>query len=210
MIPISEEFPLGRLMERFKARQDVHDVFGVILYTEADPYIIKVLRDDDFWKALDAASGPRWPIFSIRPKPGRHTLEIPAGRDGALGFLIPIHRWHEPSENRQLLRTFGIEDTSQLPLLLVFAQHSRKGVLQTAIKISGDDVDTCYASLRTAIDLTANAVKNVHEENIKSTFEVYNLMEGALQQQIWFRRIKKSIAFAEWLKSVGSFFGGKQ
>ena len=42
-------------------------IYGFILYTDCNPYVAKVLRDNDFWKALDSISGNNWPIFAARP-----------------------------------------------------------------------------------------------------------------------------------------------
>jgi hypothetical protein len=46
----------------------------------------------------------------------------------------------------------------------------------------------------------------VTPENIKHTYEVFNLMEGAIGQRIFFQRLKQGISFAEWVKSVFSLF----
>lgn len=35
-------------------------IYGFILYTDCNPYVAKVLRDNDFWKALDSISGNNW------------------------------------------------------------------------------------------------------------------------------------------------------
>ena len=43
-------------------------IYGFIMYTQRHSYIIKVLRDDDFWNELDEISGANWPIFSVKPR----------------------------------------------------------------------------------------------------------------------------------------------
>ncbi len=207
MIPISEEFPIGKLIEKYKSKTDVHDVFGVILYTEASPHVIKALRDADFWKALNTTSGPRWPIFSIRPAQGCNTTTWPKSHSNAMQAMIQIHKWHEPAENKKLINFFNIKDTSDLPLFIIFAKGSDGEVLQAKFKISGDNADECFNSLHKAVAVAAEAIKDVHEENIKNTSEVFSLMEGALQQHVGFCRIKKGLNFATWVQSIGSLFG---
>jgi hypothetical protein len=204
MISPSPDFPLGKLIKRFASQNDTHSVFGVILYTEAHPYVIKVLRDDDLWKALHAASGPRWPIFCIRPHQGKRTVRPPSGPDGCVYKMVPIPEWHEPYENDKLLSKFRLEDTSELPLLMIFALGPDGEALQVAFKISGETKDQCFQSIRGAVDAAAEAIRNISKENIKNTREVFNLMEQAIVQRIWFQRIKKGLSFAKFMKSVMS------
>jgi hypothetical protein len=206
MVTITEQNPLNKLVERYQSRTNVHNVFGLILFTTEHPHLIKVLRDDDYWNALHAKSGPRWPIFSIRPKEGKVVTRFPESHQGMMTFMVPIREWHEPGQNQKILEALEIENTSELPLMMVFAQGPKGEVLRVVFKITGGSAEECYESVSTAVDVVADAVKNVAEENIKNTYEVFNLMESALNQHILFQRIQQGVSFAEWVKSVFSLF----
>ena len=43
----------------------ISKIYGFIMYTQRHSYIIKVLRDDDFWNELDEISGANWPIDTV-------------------------------------------------------------------------------------------------------------------------------------------------
>lgn len=115
MIRLDEYFGIHNL--RNKCEQSKSRIYGFILFTERDPYVIKALRDDDFWNALNERSGPNWPIFSVRPmKPGH--LEYPEEQPGTIQYLEPI--WKEPNDNKEFFEFFGIESSKHLPCFVTF------------------------------------------------------------------------------------------
>lgn len=200
--------PLLLLVEAFECRDNVHDVFGVVLYTEEHPYFVKVLRDEDFWRALNTKSGDRWAIFSIRPERGELVTRFPEAPPGMMQMMIPISEWKEPRENRRLLEALELENTSELPLLVVFAAGPDAELLRAVFKLSGRSEEECYGSLEKAIVAAANAIKDVTKDNIKNTTEVFNLMDAACRQEIFLARTKKVVAVGTWLKSLIKAFQG--
>jgi len=89
--------PFSNFVNVFLSRNDIHDVFGVIIYTDGNPYTKKVLRDQDYWSALDCVSGPRWPVFAIRPVQGNYVHRRPTFGPGEIGVMVDIvSEWHEP------------------------------------------------------------------------------------------------------------------
>jgi len=53
--------------------------FGIIIYDETTPEYRKLLRDKDYWEALDKSSGDKMVIFSLSDKIDReitHTIEF--------------------------------------------------------------------------------------------------------------------------------------
>ncbi|MDR3439920.1 hypothetical protein, partial [Telmatospirillum sp.] len=61
-----------KLAEHWKGRADIVNAFGLVLYTDSDPHIKKVIADDDYWAALDEISGPKaYPSGSAPPRHGR-------------------------------------------------------------------------------------------------------------------------------------------
>lgn len=203
MINLSEvKRPIGKLVEQYKTRENVHNVFGVILYTDRNPFVLKMLRDDDFWNALHEISGPRWPIFAIRPASGYKTSRVPRSTASAKKLMVPITRWHEPSANRELLETFKIADTRQLPMLLVFAEGNKGEVLQIAFKIKDADQNSCYKSLKSIVEKCAEAIEKVTAENIKNTEVIHGLMENVYYQEVIVNCFKTGVSFIQWFKSV--------
>ena len=67
MVSIKNDCGLSDVKDLVECSPNLSRIYGFILYTEQDPYVAKVLRDDDFWKSLDSISGANWPIFAARP-----------------------------------------------------------------------------------------------------------------------------------------------
>lgn len=160
---------------------NISRIYGFILYTERDPYIAKVLRDDDFWNALDSISGRNWPIFATRPLE-QGQMEIKGGSSGYTGFMVQT--WKEPSMNIPILKDFGLEDSQDLPLFVVFMWDNDDNLNEVAIPIQGNDTDSVFHSLEEIVKAIARVEDAVLPEykgtvnvfrNVKSEFEALNL-----------------------------------
>jgi hypothetical protein len=200
---------LLKLIAKYRAIPEIHDVFGLVLYTEENPYVSKVLRKKDFWNALDSQSGKKWVIFAVRPEKGHATTRFPEAIPGAIQMLVPITEWHEPSENRKLLDVLDIPDTRKLPLLMVFTEVGGE-LLRCTFKISGNNKDETYASLSRAIVAAARAIENVDPSNIKNTFEIFNLIAAAADQEVTLQRIKSIASLIPYVEKIRGVLLSKQ
>ena len=98
MIALNEEFGIEKL--RGVCDNATSRIYGFIMYTRKHSYIVKVLRDNDFWNELDEISGANWPIFSIKPLDDGHYAR-PMGSEEMCQRMVPI--WKEPNSNRKFL-----------------------------------------------------------------------------------------------------------
>lgn len=91
-------------------------IYVFILYTNSNPYIVKVLRDNYFRKSLDSISGSNWPIFALRPLQ-QGQMKDRYGNPSHIGIMP--HTWNESSDNISILMDFGLKDSKELPLFAV-------------------------------------------------------------------------------------------
>lgn len=151
-------------------------IYGFILYTVQDPYVAKVLRDDDFWKSLDSISGANWPIFAVRPlQKGRS--KYPGSHNGEISFMIPI--WDEPSVNLPILTEFGFADSKLLPVFVAFMWDDEDKLNAVTIPIRGNDIDTTYQSIREIVTTIAAVEREILPE-YKGTVNVFREVKSAL------------------------------
>lgn len=149
------------LSEQWKRRGDIVHAFGLILYTDRHVHIKKVLADSDYWAALDEISGPKWPVFAIKPRQGGYGYpDIPSGY---MGMMVEV--WKEPRENKPLLAAFGLSSTEDLPKLVVFCSGRDDEVLSHAISVKEGSVQEAYASLKAALEAATRAVEGIFPEN---------------------------------------------
>ncbi len=183
----------------YRDRPGEADVFGVILYTEAHPHIIKLLNDDVYWKALSELSGPRWAVFAIRASQG--TLVSPRVLDGSFGFLVPV--WKEPTENEELLDFFEIGSSKNLPLLLIFTMGHDGEVLKNEIKLNDFSVEVAFDSIKDALVLVADSLQKIDNDNLKNTYGVYAALSLAVTHHRDWKRVRAGTRIWQWLKSIG-------
>ncbi len=146
--------------------------FGIILYTEENPNILKLLRDDDYWNALDSASGEKFYIFSVKPKKGNFTF--PKMKEGTLGLMKQI--WDEPKDNKEILEIFEIKSTQKLPLFIIFTECDGH-LLKKEIKIDEKNIDSSLQQLKEIfykinnlslkVDTKEEHVAQIHDKFIK-------------------------------------------
>jgi hypothetical protein len=174
-------------------------LFGIILYTDADPVWVKLLRDWDYWKALDDMSGPRWWIFATRARSGR-TLILDNNRQ-LKRSIIPV--WKEPKENLDLLELFNIGTSRDLPVLGIFVLGTDSEINQIGLPLSGDTVESAYVDLRSHILVITDALERIPETDRTSPAAVLLYVERALGQVSRRTSLQKSYGFLkevrDWL-----------
>lgn len=167
---------LQRHINRLINEKATLGVFGLIVFTEKHPHVIKTLRDEDYWREFDRISGDNFAIFSAQPLPGAH--RAPEPRPGVVGTMNAV--WHEPAENEELLSTFRLDDTKDLPTFVVFAQMPDGTILQSSIKLTDNSAEEAYRRLKTVISVVSEAAKGIADEYKANTEDVH----AAFVQQI--------------------------
>lgn len=143
-------------------------LYGVILFTESHPYVVKALRDEDFWNSLDQMSGTHWVIFATRLFKG--ALETPKSSKD-MEFMQTI--WKEPNTNRDLLQHFNIRDSSR-PYFVVFALDGDQLFYATHL-IRGKSADAVYQSLEEVIKTVSRELENKRTAEPQEIYKALNL-----------------------------------
>ena len=166
MIALNENSKFRSIKEI--AEKSESRICGIILYTEKDPLVIKVLNDDDLWNSLDEISGKRWPIFSIRPfKKGSYKKKW---------FWEKEKKWVEPKENLKYLEKLGIDDSE----IIKFIQ----------CPITGKNKYETYDSIKGIVETISKAEKNILPENRKSE-AVFREVKGSLEHMLFHKKFGK-------------------
>lgn len=169
MFSFEKECGLETIKNLVKGDKTLSRIYGFILYTDKDPYVAKVLRDEDFWNALDSISGANWPIFSVRPlRKGKYS--IPTSSSDIISYMVPT--WVEPKANMQVLRDFGLENTERLPLFVAFMWDDTDELNQVDIPIEGKGIDEVYNSIEEIVKVITKAEAEVLPQ-YKGTVNVF-------------------------------------
>ena len=130
----------------------------MILFTEANPNVIKALKDTEYYNALHTITGNRVAILSAMAFPGH--WGYPNFPPGTIGMMVPV--WKEPHANRELLSTFKLEDSSSFPVLVLFDFKDDEMRFCTH-RISGTSDQAVFESLSAVLGPICSADKATYE-----------------------------------------------
>lgn len=173
------------------------------MYTRRHSYIIKVLRDNDFWNELNEISGPNWPIFSIKPlQEGEY--KMPGNDRGIISsMMVPI--WKEPNENRKYLKFFSLEESKDLPCFIAFIWKDNDELEQVTWKLSNNSEQEAFDSIREVVNIISQTETLILPE-YKRTENIFRNVrqniEGVKSKRQLITRVKKILKIKEFLASL--------
>jgi len=157
-------------------------LFGVILYTNSHPNIKKVLRDDDYWTALDELSGTKWAVFAVRTRLG-NSRQPPTSPE-YLESMVAVGM-KKLLENAELLSVFKIEDTENLPALVIFIVDG-DDVQRTVVRLDDSSLTKAYSSLKAAFKSVSDALIGLDEQDRQNPSVVFEAVKNNLRvDQVW-------------------------
>ena len=186
------------LARTYRPEKGQANLFGVVVFTDSHPHIKKMLNDEDYWRALDELSGPRWVIFATRAAAGN--WYVPPPPPDSLGLMRMV--WQEPRENRKLLSAFALDSTSDLPILVIFAEGSDGEVRSTWVKLQDTSEKEAFESLREVLVRIASALDIVLEENRCLDTRAFNAVSYALKDYREWNALRHGIAIWQWFRSL--------
>lgn len=159
--------------------------FGLILYTDENPNIVRLLRDEDNWKALSKSSGEKFYIFSIKPKKGH--MVYPNFPSGTLGMMVPI--WKEPNENERLFEYLDITDSTELPLFIIFTKVD-KYLLYKKMTIDESHPYKALEQLKEIFYQIREITNEIHSEYHEHEAQVHDKIALILQKNNAWKKLK--------------------
>jgi len=182
----------------FQLQPSLAAAYGVILHTDRDPFVSKVIDDNTLCRALNETSGNRWILFGARAKQGR--IGYPNIPPGSMGMMVLM--WQEPQENQSLLEQLHLDSTEDLPCLLILFPHGNDEAFVHKVKIEGKTVEETFDSLRNSVKAITEAIEGVIPENLKNAAGVHAAVGLRLQTEKQWAMLKKSVPFLSWVKQI--------
>jgi hypothetical protein len=139
--------------------------FGALVYDESCADLRRLLRDKDYWEALDLVSGPHMEIFAIRDSTAPEPDE-----ERSMEFLTATSTpgpWRQDYYFSTLMKEyFGrARRLAKYPLLLVFIVEDRRVIFSRLIDIDGAGIDEIFRSLSALLSTIAKAIVDVAESS---------------------------------------------
>ena len=168
-------------------------LYGIILYTSADAYVVKMLRDDAFWNAIDSISGSNWPVFAAKP---------PSDKSCSTNKNSSIPR--EPEDISSFLESFSIDDFKDLPCFVTFIWDDNDELQSIAVPIKGNNENATFDSIKKIVEIISEVEKQV-EPQYKQNVELFRNVKQSLESYRFDYTIKsfgkRAKFFFDFLKS---------
>jgi hypothetical protein len=189
---------LMKAIENFEKDPTVVKVFGAIIYSNRHPHIKKVLKDEDYWLALDEISGARWAIFAARAIEGKTEIRG-GGPPGSSGLLVQV--WVEPSENSKLIEYFEIDSTEK-PFFVVFTRLKKGNILKSILTLNDSSTEKTYDRLNKIIRDLTSSIEKIEKENIEDYETVFNAINMSVTHIHDMDVLKRLFNIYQWLKKI--------
>lgn len=165
-----------------------YPLFGILLFTESDPHIIKVLKDADYYAALDEITGNSVALFATILFQGEYKYPLPP--PGEIANMMPI--WKEPRENKKILPWFNIRDSRELPLLVIFG-HQNRDFYYKKYRIKADTPEAIFNDLKDVLSRMSATLQKLGDE-------------GVISKQVMFKQAQWEIRKLEVRQTIKDFF----
>ena len=170
---------------------------SIILYTDRNPFIKKVLRDEDFWESLDEVSNSDIAVFSIRPNLGSFSSKRNSG--GAFDWMVPV--WSEPSENLELMKVLGLGDSRDLPCVVVLFSRS-DGLGKALFEIEETDENGTFRELERVLGALGKVAKRIRDSPRESNVRVESEFKALELRCKTYCVLRKGLGLYRWFKDL--------
>jgi hypothetical protein len=155
--------------------------FAFILYDFEHPQIAKILRDEDYWGALNAISGSYLTVFSFRQQNPNATF------DNSRKFISDRFKVELPESN---------------PSILFFQVVGDQIYESFVVDIESEMIEEAFIEIKHILLTAVKSVEQVLPENRRNKSGTFNLIVNAMAQRKAFLRIKKVVTFAKSVKEL--------
>ena len=165
MLPLEKMLSVDLLIKD-KRQYRTANIFGFIAYSDRNPYIAKVLKDELFWKSLNART-EGWILYAIKPDSD----------------------YYGGGNAEYINKSLGLKP-EDYPQLVILGIGSNQVMMQRNYPISDKSIDDAYTSIEKNIDVVSAAVEKIYPEYKTSTHvhrEVIQALDAELATEHWKR-----------------------
>jgi hypothetical protein len=161
--------------------------FAFILYNFKNPQIYKILRDEDYWRALNETSGKYLSVFYISQQDSYFGQDLSEsdgkerrGLHGLMTYeqLIPL-----------LKPYFQLDERIELPAVLFFQEHD--GLLTDYFLLGLDEnkLEESFWELQHYIQSAVDNLEKIAKDNYQNSQEIFNQLKLGVESHKLKRKI---------------------
>lgn len=182
--------------------------FAFIVYDFEDHTVNQIIKNHDYWSALDKIAGNYLSIFYIDSKDSyyenrkREILQDRVlqnhrpSKEEQISFLVPISIEPSPLDNAVDLikKQFGLAEELKTPFVIFFQTDGKAILDHLLITLKQERIEDAFIELKACIEEAVNSMSKVLPENYKNYLEIYNLIRGSLKKRSLFKFVDRKKA----------------
>nr|BDT27044.1 hypothetical protein BHI3_05100 [Bacteriovorax sp. HI3] len=152
--------------------------FAFIVFNFSSPAIGKVLRDIDYWNALNEISGKYLTVFYLNYIEDKHENNT----QGHIGLMssIDIKESFRHTQNESVSKILNLEKNPKTPFVLFFQADGKIISDSFIVSLKADKVEDSFLELNQHIKNAVDSLKFVSSENYQNSSEVFNLIKNGV------------------------------
>ncbi len=217
VIPIFEQKPTGSIgysfpefQKRFLNICAEHRssgralAFAFLLIDVDTPEFMKMLRDPDYWRALDHVAGRYLSVFTLMTRQPRFDHKRESRQLTGVG---PVR---DPGMKVQVILKsyFGLDGTIDLPAVLLFQVDEEKVSGYCLVQLRADAVEPAFNEVRELLRDLADAVGKSDSKGASDPQKLFDAIKTRLRKRKAVRVVKGGLKVLSELKDVVGLAGG--
>lgn len=155
--------------------------FGFIIYDETTPQYRKLLRDKDYWEALDRISGDKMMVFSLSDK-----VDSRSEGDNMMHMMTsftPSRSSKTKSYSHLLNKVFDDEALLVYPSVLFFQVFEGNIYNYRLVPLRRGTIEESFAAVQNLFESIAKVLDQIAPENYRNCREIFELVKDDLLNQ---------------------------
>lgn len=174
--------------------------FAMILYDESIPEFVKLLRDNDYWKALDKSSGDKLIIFTLRD-------EQESAFTNSIRYLVSMPSAdYDKSYSSIIKKLFNDEKLLVYPSVLFFQIFKNEICDYRIIPLKRSDIHSSFTALQNLFTSIATVLDKILPQYYSNQREIFELIKTELLNQKYTLYIKRGTKSIYELVSILKLF----
>lgn len=155
-------------------RDGIALAFAFLLHRLEDVEVVRALKDEDYWNALDEISGRFISVFVFYSTMGKPEL------NDSWVSKKPKKDVRASTAQGLLQQHFSMEQSLKLPCILFFQVRQERVVDSYMVPLSRDTIEATFSQIREVLDTARKALAGVRYENKENAQEIFNLIRMAM------------------------------
>ena len=178
--------------------------FAFLLFDVDSPELLKMLRDSDYWHALDQVSGRFLSVFTLLARAPKSDYR--QERRGMSG-VGPVH---DPGMKVQLMLNtyFGLDGKIDFPAILLFQVEDGKLSGYCIVQLVANSVEGTFSEVRELLRDLTDALSSAGAKGRTDPQSSFEAIQSRIRKRKVVRVVKNGLKVLSELKDIAGLAGG--